>query len=140
MRPTTQPGRAIGYLRVSTGEQVTSGLGLEAQRNAIEQTAARLRLPLIAVLSDDGISGTVPLEQRPGLLDAVNLLRRGDVLVAAKRERIARDPLTMLLVERSARERGAHLISAAGEGTDDDNATSQLLRRSSTASPPSSAQ
>jgi DNA invertase Pin-like site-specific DNA recombinase len=74
------------------------------------------------------------------LLDAVNLLRRGDVLVAAKRERIARDPLTMLLVERSARERGAHLISAAGEGTDDDNATSQLLRRSSTASPPSSAQ
>ena len=39
-RPTEGPLRAIGYTRVSTGQQVESGLGMDAQRAVIEGEAA----------------------------------------------------------------------------------------------------
>ena len=37
---TIEQNQVIGYLRVSTDEQARSGLGVEAQRTVIEQTAA----------------------------------------------------------------------------------------------------
>lgn len=35
-QPAEAPRRAIGYSRVSTGQQVESGLGMDAQQAAIE--------------------------------------------------------------------------------------------------------
>lgn len=40
-------GRAVGYRRVSTADQATSGLGLEAQQAAIDTVAVRLGLELV---------------------------------------------------------------------------------------------
>src|SRR5688572_11437977 len=91
MKRHTASGRAIGYVRVSTDQQRESGLGLEAQRAALEQSAERLRMQLDTVYIDAGLSGTLNVQQRPGLADALNALRRGDVLLVAKRDRIARD-------------------------------------------------
>ena len=84
-------GRALAYIRVSTDQQRESGLGLEAQQYAVTQAAARLGLQLAATYTDAGLSGTLAVEDRPGLADALNALRRGDVLIVAKRDRIARD-------------------------------------------------
>ena len=120
---------AIGYRRVSTQEQAGSGLGLDAQASAIAATAARLGLSLAQTFTDAGLSGGKPLEQRPALLDAVATLRRGDVLVVAKRDRLGRDVLNVAMVERLVERKGARVVSAAGEGTDDDGPTDRLMRQ-----------
>ena len=57
--------KAICYRRVSTAEQVGSGLGLEAQQAAIVVAAVRLGLPLADTFTDAGVSGGLTLEQPP---------------------------------------------------------------------------
>jgi site-specific DNA recombinase len=123
-------GRVIGYRRVSTAEQGQSGLGLAAQTKAIEDTAARLALPLVATFTDSGVSGAVGLKARPALADAINFLRRGDVLITAKLDRLARDSFLAILIEREIERAGARLVSAAGEGASgEDDASATFLRR-----------
>ena len=112
--------RAIIYRRVSTGGQAASGLGLEAQQQQCERHAGSLGLQIANVFTDAGISGTKPITKRPGLLGALTDLKRGDVLVIAKRDRLSRDQYTMLTIEREVERVGATLVSAAGEGTDGD--------------------
>jgi len=87
--PRTTPG-IIGYVRVSTDEQAVSGLGLTAQRRAIEAEAERRGLPLVAVHTDAGISGKSLA--RPGLTDALADLDagRGTVLIVSKLDRLSR--------------------------------------------------
>jgi len=121
--------RAVGYTRVSTGEQADSGLGLEAQRSAIRTAAMRLGLDLVAVHEDAGVSGSTTAEERIGLMSAIGLLKRGDVLIVAKRDRLGRDVVNVALVERLAERKGARIVSAAGEGTDNADPTSLLMRR-----------
>lgn len=88
-RPVGTPLRAIGYRRVSTGEQADSGAGLEAQRTAMEAEAARQGFAL-EVITDAGLSAATL--DRPALTDALDRLDRGeaDVLVAAKLDRVSR--------------------------------------------------
>jgi hypothetical protein len=45
--------------------QRESGFGVEAQRAAIEHTAARLNLTLAAIYTDSGLSGSLSIEDRP---------------------------------------------------------------------------
>lgn len=122
-------GRAIAYRRVSTHEQSQSGLGLDAQAEAISVTAGRLGLTVMATFDDLGVSGGLALEDRPGLLAALDALRRGDTLVIAKRDRLGRSVLNVALVERLIERKGGRVVSAAGEGSDDDLPTSKLMRQ-----------
>jgi DNA invertase Pin-like site-specific DNA recombinase len=80
----------IGYIRVSTEEQATSGLGLQAQRAAIEAEASRRGEPLIAMYEDGGHSGKTLT--RPGLTTALDALDGGSGrgLVVAKLDRLTR--------------------------------------------------
>jgi DNA invertase Pin-like site-specific DNA recombinase len=86
------PSRTAGivaYIRVSTDEQAVSGLGLEAQRVAIEADAARRGLPVLA-WHEDAVSGKNL--QRPGLGAALSDLGtgQGSLLVVAKLDRLSR--------------------------------------------------
>ena len=78
---------------------------------------------------DAGLSGSKGIEDRPGLLDAVNALKRGDTLLIAKRDRLGRDVVAVALIERLIAHKGARVVSAAGEGTDSDEPTALLMRR-----------
>jgi DNA invertase Pin-like site-specific DNA recombinase len=97
---------AIAYLRVSTDRQADSGLGLEAQHASIAACAARLGVRLAEVFSDAGTSGSLTIEDRPVLLDAVASLKRGDVLIVAKRDRLGRDVIAVAMIERLVATRG----------------------------------
>jgi len=109
---TTQ---AVAYLRCSTSRQ---DLSPKAQRDAILDWAERHQVEVVAWFEDLGISGGTEIEKRPGLLEATEALRTKGVelLVVAKRDRLARDVLTAALVERLCERHGARIASADGTG------------------------
>lgn len=81
--------RVIGYVRVSTREQADSRLGLDAQRRALSEEAGR-RSWSLTLLEDAGHTGKNT--ERPGLQEALRLLRRGeaDALLVSKLDRVSR--------------------------------------------------
>jgi len=119
---------AIAYLRVSTDEQAQSGLGLDAQRAAIEDAARRHGLTVTAWPTDARLTGSLRPEERPGLTAALAALRKGDTLIVAKRDRLERDVLVMLLLDRDLGRRRCRIVSAAGEGTETDGPAGFLQR------------
>lgn len=121
--------KAAVHLRVSSDEQAASGLGLEAQLHACRLWADREGFDVAGPFSDDGVSGAAPLEKRAGLLDALAALCPGDVLLVAKRDRLGRDPIVVAMIESAVSRKGCRIISAAGEGTADDDPSSVLMRR-----------
>ena len=129
-RTPTQATTAIGLIRVSTDEQADSGLGLKAQRRALAEAAERLGLQLVQVFEEAGVSGGAPIEKRAGLLQAVDAVPKGGVLLVAKLDRLGRDRFVQAWVEKELKVRGARVVSAAGEGTDtDDDISGLILRR-----------
>lgn len=122
------PKKAVGYVRVSTEEQ---NLGPEAQRAELQRWAAREGVELVAVFEDIGVSGKTPVEKRPGLLAAFNALEDtgSGVLIAAKRDRLARDVLVVALVERMAERAGARALAADDDADADANDPSAFLMR-----------
>ncbi|MBL8788447.1 MAG: recombinase family protein [Deltaproteobacteria bacterium] len=111
--------RAVIYLRVSTDEQAESGLGLEAQEAAARRFCEAQGLVIAAVHRDEAVSGTVPADKRPGLTAALADLGRGAVLVAAKRDRIARSVGIAAVVEETARRVGATVATPDAPDADD---------------------
>ena len=105
---------AIAYCRVSTEKQAKSGAGLDAQKAAIESYAAKNGLTITATLVDAGVSGASPIEQRLGLVAAVAAITKGTVLLIAKRDRLGRDQLTTLGIERAIQKKGGSIVSADG--------------------------
>jgi DNA invertase Pin-like site-specific DNA recombinase len=84
---------AIAYCRVSTQEQGHSGLGLEAQRAAIEGFAAREGIAVNAWFTEvETGKGSNALERRPQLASALGAAKklRAPVLVS-KLDRLSRD-------------------------------------------------
>ena len=90
--------RAVAYLRVSTAEQALSGLGLDAQRSAIEAECARQGWDLVATIADEGVSGSKAPAKRAGLSAALASIASGeaDLLVALRLDRLGRDAVDVL--------------------------------------------
>lgn len=117
------------YTRVSTLDQAESGAGLAAQRDSCRRWAAAAGVDISAIYEDAGISGAKGLEARPGLLDAVTAMGKGDVLLVAKRDRLGRDPIAVAMIEAAVGRKGGRIVSAAGEGTESNDPASVLMRR-----------
>lgn len=92
--------RAVAVIRVSTGMQVESGASLDAQRVAVIGYAAALGLELVEVIEDPGVSGSVPLAQRPGGRRVIELVESGTVgaVISPKLDRLFRDAADALAV------------------------------------------
>jgi DNA invertase Pin-like site-specific DNA recombinase len=85
--------RLVSYLRVSTNGQVDA-YGLEAQRRDIRRWAKANGHKIVAEHVDAGLSGTLPVGERPGLADALRTLRKppeADGIVAGRIDRLARE-------------------------------------------------
>jgi DNA invertase Pin-like site-specific DNA recombinase len=94
--------------------QVDDGTSLEAQRAAVERYAHGMGLELVTVIEDAGVSGSVPLAQRPGGRRVLEMIERGEVgaVIAPKLDRLFRDAEDALKVTREWDERGVamHLL------------------------------
>jgi DNA invertase Pin-like site-specific DNA recombinase len=84
---------AIGYTRVSTKGQKKSGLGLEAQRTAIEAFATAEGFVVTQWFTEaESGAGADALETRPQLKAALAAARKGKaVVLVAKLDRLSRD-------------------------------------------------
>jgi DNA invertase Pin-like site-specific DNA recombinase len=103
--------QVIGYVRVSTDEQRTSGAGLAAQRAAIEAECRRRGWTLVEVIEDAGYSAKDL--KRPGVQIALETLRRGEAgaLVVAKLDRLSRSMLDFTVVMAKATKQGWALVA-----------------------------
>jgi DNA invertase Pin-like site-specific DNA recombinase len=92
-------GRFISYLRVSTDRQGRSGLGLEAQRKAVEDYLNGGQWSVIAEFVEVE-SGK--RDDRPKLADALTLCRlHNATLVIAKLDRLSRDAHFLLGLQKA---------------------------------------
>lgn len=84
---------AVLYLRVSTSAQGRSGLGLEAQREAVESFCRREGLTVIGEMVEvETGKGADALERRPKLREALSLARKSKAaVVVAKLDRLSRE-------------------------------------------------
>lgn len=117
---------AIALLRVSTDDQQN---GIDVQRAAIDAWAALNGVQILAY-HEERVSGASELAKRYGLLAALADVgeRRADILVAHKRDRIARDPMVSILTEREVSKVGARLCTVEG-GMDGDSPQDRFMRR-----------
>ena len=85
--------RAVAYLRVSTQQQQRSGLGIEAQRAAIERFAAAESLTIIEEHAEfETGKGADALDRRPQLAAALAAARKAKCsIVVSKLDRLSRD-------------------------------------------------
>lgn len=104
--------RAIVYLRVSTIHQKESRSGLKLQLNRCKQIAARMHVKERHVFEDAATSGFVAIEQRSGLTAALQMLESGDIFLVSSRDRLARDALIVMQIERVIEQCGATFICA----------------------------
>lgn len=120
------PKLAIGYVRVSKRDQELSP---EAQRQQIMRWAEKRGIVVVEIHTDKGVSGSRPLDKRPGLMHAISDLKESGsgVLIVAKRDRLARDVLVAAMVERLVEKTGAQIQSADGAGNG--KSPEQLLLR-----------
>jgi putative DNA-invertase from lambdoid prophage Rac len=106
-----------GYCRVSTLKQANEGESLDVQRRQIEGYAHMHGLTLADVLIEEGVSGSVPVEERPIGSRLFAKLERGDIVIAAKLDRLFRSALDALKVVESLKGRGVrlHLLDLGGD-------------------------
>lgn len=97
--------QAVAYLRVSSREQGKSGLGLEAQRAAIVQFAAREGIAVTEYFTEVESGKTISdtLAERPQLAAALAQAKlQGGPVIVSKLDRLSRDVhfISGLMVQR----------------------------------------
>lgn len=122
--------KAIGYVRVSTQEQVT-GFGLDVQRKAVRDYCKAQGLALVAMHADEGISGSNGLDTRQGLATALAVIERHEAgaLVVYRLDRLARDLLVQETTIARLRAAGASVLSVTEPDIDSDDGTRVLVRQ-----------
>jgi len=103
----------VGYCRVSTEQQATEGVSLEAQRERIASWCAHHAYSFdpAAVFEDRGISGK-RIDNRPELRKALDLVcREKGVLVVYSLSRLARSTKDAIAIAERLDKAGADLVS-----------------------------
>jgi DNA invertase Pin-like site-specific DNA recombinase len=111
-KDVTDPSKVVGYVRVSTGDQADSGLGLAAQKTAIRAQCEARGWTLVAIHEDAGLSGKT-MTNRPGLAAALKDVESGGIggLVVAKLDRLSRSLKDFALLMERAQKRGWNLVA-----------------------------
>lgn len=120
--PATDPRHVVAYRRVSSVEQ-GKAFGPAAQDRAIKDFAKREGLEVVADVFEDR-SGTLPLDERPGLQDALAKVYEHGAggLLVARRDRLARDEYAAHDAIRNFAAAGARVLYADGSNGEGDGA------------------
>jgi DNA invertase Pin-like site-specific DNA recombinase len=107
----------VSYVRVSTGKQGKSGLGIEAQREAIARFAAAEGCEVLAeVVEVETRKGADALDRRPKLAEALAKARKAKAsVVVAKLCRLSRD---MAFISGLMAQRVPFIVAELGADAD----------------------
>ena len=99
-----------GYTRVSTMMQADDGESLGVQQRQVEGWAHMQGEALAHLYVERGVSGSVPIANRPEGGGMWARLRRGDVVVASKLDRLFRSALDALQTVEALKSLGVSLV------------------------------
>ena len=111
--------KVFGYCRVSTAEQANGGLSLDTQRQQISGYAMMKGWSVAEFFVEAGVSGSVPLADRPEGQRLLSMLEAGDVIITAKLDRAFRSAADALgTLEQLKEDKVAlHMIDLGGDVT-----------------------
>ena len=119
---------AIGYCRVSTATQVEEGVSLQAQREKIKAWCAAHDYELVAIHTDEGLSGS-RCGNRRGLEAALTeVCRRKAALVVYSLSRLSRSIKDTIAISERLNKSGADLVSLS-ERIDTTSASGRMVFR-----------
>ena len=119
---------AVGYIRVSTEDQVQNGISLDSQRAKIEAWATANDASLIGFFEDAGISGS-RTENREGLVRALSLAcERKAIMVVYSLSRLSRSTRDTIMLAEKLGKAGADLVSLS-ERIDTTSAAGKMVFR-----------
>ena len=119
--------QAIFYLRVSTEQQATEGVSLEAQQAKLTAWATLNDATVLGVYSDAGLSGTK--DDRPGLLAAMEAATKCKAtLVVYSLSRLSRSTAATIRLADELNRAGAELVSLS-EKIDTTTAAGKMVFR-----------
>jgi DNA invertase Pin-like site-specific DNA recombinase len=111
--------KVYGYCRVSTTEQANGGLSLETQRQQIIGYCMMKGWQVAEFFIEAGVSGSVPLADRPEGQRLLAALDTGDIIITAKLDRAFRSAADALGTLEQLKEDGVglHMIDLGGDVT-----------------------
>lgn len=125
---------AVAYMRCSGKGQI-DGDTWDRQEAAIQKYAATHDIEIVAWFRDEGLTGKMELENRPGLAACLERVENNGVhlVLVESADRLARDSMIAELIIRQFQKAKAQVISASGgvdlTAGDDSNPTAKLIRQ-----------
>ena len=109
--------KVFGYLRVSTAEQASNGDSLDTQRQQITGYAMMKGWQVAEFFVEGGVSGSVPLADRPEGRRLLAAVKPGDVVVTPKLDRMFRSASDALATLEEMKDQGVglHMIDLGGD-------------------------
>ena len=111
--------KVFGYSRVSTAEQSERGDSLETQRQQIIGYAMIKGWEVAEIFVERGVSGSVPLAERPEGARLLASVLKGDAIVTPKLDRMFRSASDALGTLEAVKDQGVslHMIDLGGDVT-----------------------
>lgn len=123
--------KAILYIRVSTDEQASEGISIEAQQAKLLAYCQQRGLQVAEMIVDAGVSGGKYLSQRPGGQKLIEILkaRKASHVVAIKLDRLFRNAADGLWTIETWDNDGisTHLIDINGMGLDTSSPMGRMM-------------
>jgi putative DNA-invertase from lambdoid prophage Rac len=119
-----------GYTRVSTASQADEGQSLDVQERTIRGYTMMRGMVIDALFVERGVSGSVPLHERPEGARLLASLQAGDVIVTPKLDRMFRSSNDALNVLEDLKQRriALHMLDLGGDVTGlDGNGNAKLI-------------
>ena len=109
--------KVFGYIRVSTAEQASNGDSLDTQRQQIIGYAMMKGWQVSDFFVEGGVSGSVPLADRPEGRRLLAAVKPGDVVVTPKLDRMFRSASDALATLEEMKDQGVglHMIDLGGD-------------------------
>ena len=119
--------KIFSYARVSTAEQASDGDSLATQQQQAAGFAMMKGWTIDAAFIEMGVSGSVPLAERPEGARLLASVRKGDAIIVSKLDRMFRDAYNALQTVRLLDDRGVQLFFIDLGGDVTSNVVSKLF-------------